>query len=111
MSLYRTQRRRCFTSAQSETRLHLESLYREQQQESRGSRARDHRLVTGFVAELEEAQSSVRFIGLTLAQLARQENAFIELLENDNDNESHNHIANKRRKAMTETTEALRTML
>ena len=107
VSFYPTGRRRYFITVETEKRLQHERLDRKHRLEIKLCRRRD----THFTTELEEIESSSRFVGLILARLARQENAWSELLETENDNETRIAIENKREKARIEIVEALNTVL
>ena len=92
---------------QAEKRLEQEGLHGTQRLGARGV-DRQH---AGYAAQLKEAQGSIQTVDLILAQLARQENALSELLEEEQSSRDRNILEDKRAKVRIEAMEALRMVL
>jgi hypothetical protein len=96
-----------FTTKEVEKRLSFEKLDREHRLRNRAARRCELRR-SGLEALLENAEASLQLSSLILAQLARQENALLELPGNTKTLEA---VMSKRQALRTETKEVLRTVL
>lgn len=96
-----------FTTKEIEETLSLERFDREHRLANRATRRRELRR-SGLEALLENAEASLQLSSLILGQLARQENALLELPEKTKNLEA---VMSKRQALRTETKEVLRTVL